>query len=124
MFIGFLDAIVHASNHTKCISLNNQHCVTQSIFVYLHPNVCSQKLCYYPLPVKLHRCVGSCNTLNDLSNIVYVPNETEDLNLSVFNIITVINESIVLIKHIWCKCECKLHGRKWQSIQNWNNDKC
>ena len=31
-------------------------------------------------------------TLNDLSNKVYVPNKTEDLNLSVFNMITGINE--------------------------------
>ena len=43
--------------------------------------------------VKLGRCVGSCNTLNDLSNKVCVPNKTEDLNLSVFNMITGINES-------------------------------
>ena len=37
--------------------------------------------------------VGSCSTLNDLSNKVYVPNKTEYLNLSVFNIIKRINES-------------------------------
>ena len=48
------------------------------------------------LQVKLDRCVGSCNTLNDLSNKVCIPNKTEDLNLSVFNIITGINESKVL----------------------------
>ena len=33
---------------------------------------------------KLDRRVGRCNTLNDLSNKVYVPNETEGLNLKVF----------------------------------------
>ena len=38
--------------------------------------------------IKLDRCVGSCNTLSDLSNKVYVPNKTEDLNLSLFIIIT------------------------------------
>ena len=27
-------------------------------------------------------CVPSCNTLNDLSNKVCVPNKTEDLNLN------------------------------------------
>ena len=48
------------------------------------------------LQVKLDRCAGSCNTLNDLSNKVCIPNKTEDLNLSVFNIITGINESKVL----------------------------
>ena len=38
--------------------------------------------------VKLERCVGSCNTLNDLSNKVCVPNNTEDLNMHVFGMIT------------------------------------
>ena len=37
--------------------------------------------------------VGSCNTLNDLSKKVCVPNKTEDLSLSLFNMITGINES-------------------------------
>ena len=31
----------------------------------------------------------------------------EDLNLSVFNTITGINESKTLTKHISCKCKCK-----------------
>ena len=38
--------------------------------------------------IKLDRCVGICNTLSDLSNKVYVPNKIEDLNLSLFIIIT------------------------------------
>ena len=45
---------------------------------------------------KLDRCVESCNTINDLSNKVYVLNKTEDLNLNVFNMITGINESKAL----------------------------
>ena len=32
-----------------------------------------------------------CNTLNDLSNRVCVPNKTEDLNIHVFNMISVFN---------------------------------
>ena len=38
----------------------------------------------------------SCNTLNDLSRRICVPNQTEDLNLSVFNMETGINESKTL----------------------------
>ena len=34
---------------------------------------------YYPFVVKLDRCVGSCNTLNVLSNKVCVLNKMEDL---------------------------------------------
>ena len=56
-------------------------------------------------PVKLDRCVGSCNTFNDLSNKLCVPNKTEDLNLIVFSMITGINESKTLTKHKSCECK-------------------
>ena len=90
----------------------------------LHPNEYSQELHYYPFVVKLDRCVGSCNTLNDLFNKVCVPNKTEDLILSVFDMITGINESKVLTKDISCDCKCRFDGKKRRSDQWWNNDKC
>ena len=62
-------------------------------FIYFHSNEYSQEFHYYPFSVKLERCAGSSNTVNDLSNKACVPNKTEDLNLSVFNMITSINES-------------------------------
>ena len=60
----------------------------------------------------------------DLSNKVYVPNKTEDLNLSVFNMITGVNESKTLTKHISCESKCRFDRRKCNSDQWWNNDKC
>ena len=93
MFIGLLKSIVDDSNHRKCISLSNQKCEIQLSLINLHPNEYSQKIHCYPFSFKLHSCVGSCNTLNDLSNKVCVPNKTDDLNLSVFDMITVMNES-------------------------------
>ena len=74
----------------------------QPTFINLYPNQYSQEVHYYPFAVKLDRCVGSCNTLNDLSNKVCVPNKKKDLNLSVFNMITGINESKAIAKHISC----------------------
>ena len=59
-----------------------------------------QGLHYYPFAVSLDRCTGSCNTLNDLSNWICFPNITEDINLNVFKMITGIDKSKVLIKHI------------------------
>ena len=56
-----------------------------------------QEFHYYPFAVQLDRCVGSCNTLNDLSNKVCVPNKTDDLNLSVFNMITGIDKNLIHI---------------------------
>ena len=60
----------------------------QPTLINLHANEKTQGLHYYPFVVNLDRCVGSCNTLNDLSNKVCVPNKTEDLNQSVFNIVS------------------------------------
>ena len=59
-----------------------------------------------------------------MSNEVCVPNKTEDLNLSVFNMIWGINESKTLTKHFTCECKCRFGGRKCNSNQKSNNDKC
>ena len=59
-----------------------------------------------------------------MSNKVCGPNKTEDLNLSLFYMITGINELKILAKHISCKCKCRFDGRKCNSDQCWNNDKC
>ena len=95
-----LISTTNASHYTKCISLNKQPCMTQPTLINLHPNEYTQGLRYYSFPVNLDKCTGSCNTLNYLSNIVCVPNKTEDLNLSVFNMITGKNELKTLTKHI------------------------
>ena len=99
MFIVLLSNIVNGSNHTKCMSLSNQKCMIQPTLISVHSNEYSQEFHYYPFAVKLDRCVRSCNTLNDLSNKVRVRNKTEDLSLSVFNMIIGINESKTLARH-------------------------
>ena len=75
-FIGLLTGLVNGSYHTKCVSLRNQKCEIQPIFIDLHPNEYNQELHYYPFTVKLDKCVGSCNILNDLSNKICVQNKT------------------------------------------------
>ena len=97
IFIELLTDIPIASNNTKCVSLSNQKCITQPSLINLHPNEYSQESLYYPFAVR------SCNILNDLSNKACVPNKTLDLNLIVFNMITGINESKKLTKHIITK---------------------
>ena len=54
----------------------------QPTLISLNPNDYSQELSYCLFPVKLDRCVGSCDTLNnkiidliiDVSNKIYLPN--------------------------------------------------
>ena len=85
MFIGLLTSVVNTSNHTKAMSLNNLQCIIQPTLINLHLNEYTQGLHYNPFAVNLNGCMISCNTFNDLSNTVCVPNKTENLNLSVCN---------------------------------------
>ena len=95
----------------------------QPTLINLHPNECSQEFHYYPFAIKLDRFVESCHALNDLSNKVYIPDKTEELNLSVFIMTAGINESKTLAKHISCEWKCTFDEKKCNSYQWWNNDK-
>ena len=67
--------------------------------------------------INLDRYVGSCNAINGFYNKVCVPNKTEGLILSVFNMISGKNELKTLTKSISCECKCKFDGRKCKSNQ-------
>ena len=97
----------------------------QATLINLHPNEFSQEFHYYPFSVKLGRCVGSCNTLNDLSNKMYVPNKKEDLNLNVFNMITRINESetFLIAFSIYC-CLIKYRAKQKHLLPFHESQRC
>ena len=99
MFVKLLASLVTAFNYRKFVSLNNQKFMTQ------------------PKPINLDRCVGRCNTFDKIGD------DTEDLKLHVFNMITGIKEWRTLTKHISYKCECKFDNKKCNSNQKWNNSK-
>ena len=73
LFILLLTSLVNASNHAKCISLNNQQCMTQTTFIKLYPNEYSQGLHYYPFAANL-------DVLEVEYSYVCVAKKTEDLN--------------------------------------------
>ena len=69
------------------ILLCNQNCEIQSTLTNFHSNEYSQGFNYCHFSVKLDSSAASCNTLNDLSNKVCIPNKTEDLNINACNMI-------------------------------------
>ena len=95
IFIRLLTDIVSASNHNKCVSLSNQKCMAQPTLINLHPNEYSQEFHYYPFTVKLDKYVRICNTHNDVSHKLCVPNKAEDLKIFPFKIIRPITFSAV-----------------------------
>ena len=112
---------MHLSNHTKYVLRINQKCMTHPTLINLRPKEYSQIFHYYPFAVKLYGYVGS---FNGLFNKACVPNKIQDLNLSVFNMITGINNSKISTKHISCQCKCRFDKRKYNSCKWWNNDSC
>ena len=50
IFIELLAGLINGSNHTKCVSLSNQKCMTQ-INLSLQSNEYSQGFHYYPFSV-------------------------------------------------------------------------
>ena len=103
IFFRLLTSIVSASSHKKYVSLSNDECMIQPTLTNLHPNEYSQELHYYPFAVNLDRCVGSLMTY--LINYAFQTKQIV-LNLIVLNMITGINGSKTLIKHLSCKCKC------------------
>ena len=61
------------------MSSSNQRCMTHSTLINSHPNEYSQQFHHFIFVVKLDRCMGGYNTLNDISNRLFVPNKTEHL---------------------------------------------
>ena len=124
IFSGSLASMINYSNHTKLLSLNNQPCIARLTLINLNLDKYNQGLHYCPFTVNLDRCNESCKTFTDPPDKICAPNNTEDINVSVFSKIARINELKSLTKHVSCKCECKLDSKTCNSKQKWNSDKC
>ena len=56
-------------NSLECISMNNQECKIKSEMINLNTN----EPMFYPYSIKINKCKGSCNTINDSYAKIYVP---------------------------------------------------
>ena len=52
--------------------------MNQPTLIHIKPNEYIERLPRYLFAVNLDRCMRSRNTLNDLSNTMFVPNKTKD----------------------------------------------
>ena len=64
----------------NCISLNNQPCKIRPKIV----NVSSNNPTFYPFSVKINRCNGNCNNINNPYAKICVPDVVKNLNVKVF----------------------------------------
>ena len=88
----FLGLTVLSSSITgalKCISLNNQECKVRPKIV----NVSINNPIFYPFSVKINRCSGNCNSINDPYAKICVPGVVKNLNVKKFNLMSRTNGS-------------------------------
>ena len=76
-------------NILNVISLNNQEC--RAILEII--NINTKKPLFYPYSIKINRCSGSCNDINDPYAKLCVPDVVEGINVKVFNLISRTNKT-------------------------------
>ena len=65
-----------------CVSINNQKCKVRPEIV----DVSINSPIFYPFSVKINRCSGNCNSINDPYAKICVPDVVKKLNVKVFNL--------------------------------------
>ena len=53
----------------KCVSINNQECKVRPEIIHINSN----KPLFYPYSIKVNKCSGSCNNINDPYSKLCVP---------------------------------------------------
>ena len=115
-----LFASLSSVNPLECVSINNQECKVRPEIV----NVNSKEPLFYPFSIKTSKCSGSCNNINDPYAKLCVPDVVKSLNIKVFNLMSITNETRQIEWHVTCKCKCRLDLSVSKNKQCWNEDKC
>ena len=105
----------------SCISMNNRKCnVRPEIF-----NVNSNEPVFYPFSIKISKCSGCWNNINDPYAKMCVPDVVKNLNVKVFDIMfNETNETRHIDWHETGKCKCRLDTSVCNNKQCWNDGKC
>ena len=106
-------------NSLKCFSINNQECKIRPEMINLNTNEPS----FYPYNIKINKCKGSCNIINDPYAKICVPDQIKDANVKVFNLMSRTNETRHIKWHKTCKCKSRLDVSVCNNKQRRNKDK-
>ena len=85
----FTAMIFFGCNALKCVSMNNQKCRERPEIM----NINSNEPLFYPYGIKVNKCSGSCNNINDLYGKLCVPGVVKCINVKVFNLMSRTNKT-------------------------------
>ena len=78
-FLG-LTILSSFTNPLDCVSMKNQECKTRPEVI----NINSNNPIFYPFSIKINKCSGNCNNINNPYANICVPNVIKDSNVKVF----------------------------------------
>ena len=110
-------AFTSAVYSLKCISLKNQECKVRK-------EIMKNDCITYPYSIRVNRCNGNCNNINNPYSRVCLPNIVKNDTLKVFDLISQQNKTKQIIFHKSCKCSCRLNPIVCNNKQKWNKNKC
>ena len=73
----------------NCISVKNPECKTRPQII----NINSNNPIFYPFSIKINKCSGNCNNINNPYAKICVPDIIKNLNVKVFNLMSRTNET-------------------------------
>ena len=117
-FLG-LTVISSITGALECISIKNQQCKVRPKIV----DASSNNPIFCPFRVKVNRCSGNCNNINNPYARICVPNIVKNFNVKVFNLMSLTNENRSIKWHETCKCTCRLNKIVCNNKQRWNKEK-
>ena len=95
IFFGNLSSV----NPLECISIKNQEFKVRPEVI----NVNSNNPIFYSFSIKINKCSGNCNNINNPYAKICVPDVIKDLNVKVLNLMSRTNAT----RHIKCHETCK-----------------
>ena len=119
VFVLGLTVLSKFTNALKCVLMNNQECIIRPEII----NINSNNLIFYPFSVKINRCSGNCNNINDPYARICVPDTVKNLNVKVFNLMSKTIETRSIEWHETCKSICRLNEIICNNKQRCNKDK-
>ena len=73
----------------NCVSMNNRKCKKRPKITDINSNTPM----FYPFSIKINKCGGSCNNINDPYGKICAPDTVKELNVRVFNLMSRTNET-------------------------------
>ena len=99
-------------NPLECVSMNNQEFKVRPEIA----NVNSKEAKFFPFSIRISKCSGSCNNINDQYAKLCFPAVVKNLNAKVLNLMSISNETRHIEWHEMCKCKCGHWCKKQDAI--------